>query len=317
MVRVELGWRVPMWPADDAPGTVLVRQIENHLRHLDGAFRTAWLSDHVVPGNGWRGPHPDTLEAWSAICHFAAVFPRYRFGHVVMNNSFRNPALLAKMAATTQLLTGGRLIMGIGAGWKEDEYTSYGYPYPPPAIRIGQLEDGVQIMRAMWTASPATFHGRHFSVTDAYCNPMPDPPIPIMIGGAGEQLTLRAVARHADWWNMPGGSPATYRRKLDVLSGHCATIRRDPATIALTWETGVVAVAPTRAEARRLAQASRFYQASGGDEACLIGEPGDVADQIRAFTELGVGHVILRFADFPAMDSAAYFAEHVVSRLET
>jgi alkanesulfonate monooxygenase SsuD/methylene tetrahydromethanopterin reductase-like flavin-dependent oxidoreductase (luciferase family) len=311
---VRFGWRLPMWPADDTPGIVLVHQIENHLRRIEGAFQSVWLSDHFVPGNDWRGPEPDTLEAWSALCHFAAAFPAYTYGHIVLANSYRMPSLLAKMAATTQLLTRGRLILAIGAGWMESEYRAYGYEYPPPRVRIGQLDEAVQIIRKMWTESPASFEGKYYRIERAYCHPMPDPRPPILIGGAGEQLTLRVVAKWADWWNMPGGRPDDYRRKLDVLAEHCARVGRDPSTIVKTWETSVVAAAPTRAEAQRLAEASAFY-APAGPGASVVGEPGDVAEHLRRYVDLGVEHVILRFADFPSLRGILYFAEKVIPLL--
>lgn len=311
MAAVEFGWRLPMWPADDTPGAILIQQIENHLRRMDDAIDTIWLSDHFVPGNGWRGPEPDILEAWSAMAHWAAAFPRYRYGHIVLANSYRMPALLAKMAATTQLLTGGRLILAMGAGWKEDEYRAYGYDYPSAKDRIGQLDEAIQIIRAMWTSSPASFDGRYYRIEKAYCNPMPDPLPPILVGGGGEQLTLRVVAKRADWWNFAGTGPELYQRKLDVLAGHCAKVGRDPATIVKTWETSIVSVAPTRAEAQRIAEASAFWRHAGGQDATIVGEPGDAIEQIQRFVDVGVRHFILRFADFPSLRGISYFAEKV------
>jgi alkanesulfonate monooxygenase SsuD/methylene tetrahydromethanopterin reductase-like flavin-dependent oxidoreductase (luciferase family) len=312
---IDLGWRVPMWPAEDYPAARLVEEIEAHLARLAGTFQSAWLSDHFVPGNDWRDPRTDTLEAWSTICHLAAAFPSYRYGHVVLASSYRQPALLAKMAATTQLLTRGRLILGIGAGWKEDEYRAYGYEFPPAKVRIGQLSEAIQIIRAMWTRAPASFAGRYFRIADAWNNPLPDPPPPIMVGGGGERLTLRVVAEHADWWNLPGGTPESYQHKLDVLAEHCRAVDRDPATIELSWETGCVAIAPTRAEAERIARASPFHRA-GGAGSSVVGEPEEVADHLRRYVELGVRHFVLRFGDFPRLAGAELFAERVAPLLD-
>lgn len=303
-----------MWPAFDYPGARLIEEIEAHLRQLVPTFGTVWLSDHFVPGNNWRDPRADTLEAWSTIAHFAGAFPAYRYGHVVLANSYRRPSLLAKMAATTQLLTRGRLILGIGAGWKDDEYRAYGYDFPSARERIAQLDEGLQVIRRLWTESPANFEGRYYRLENAWANPLPNPPPPIMVGGAGEKLTLRVVAKHADWWNMPGGTPDIYRHKLNVLNEHCRAIGRDPATIKLTWETGCVAIAATRTAARALAEASPFYHAEEPD-ASIVGEPGDVAEHLRRYATLGVSHAILRFADFPRMDGVALFVEKVAPLL--
>lgn len=303
-----------MWPAHEYAGALLVEQIEAHLARLAPVFETIWLSDHFVPGNGWRGPHPDTLEAWSTLCHYAAAYPAYRYGHVVLASSYRMPSLLAKMAATTQLLTRGRLILGIGAGWKEDEYLAYGYAYPPPRVRIGQLAEALQIIRAMWAGSPATFTGQYFAIKDAWCNPPPSPRPPIMVGGSGEQLTLRVVAQHADWWNVADGTPDEYRRKSDVLAEHCRAVGRDPATIVRTWESSCIAVAPTRAAAQRIVDASPFT-AHAGAGSVVSGEPGDVAELLRSRHALGIAHAILRFGDFPRLDGVELFMEKVAPLL--
>ncbi len=314
MPDVTYGWRLPMWPHDDTPAFVLQTQIEHHLRQLSGLCSTVWLSDHFVPGNGWRGAPTDTLEAWSALCHFAAAFPAYRYGHIVLANSYRMPSLLAKMAATTQLLTNGRLILAIGAGWKEDEYLAYGYEYPSAKVRIGQLDEGLHIIRKMWTESPASFDGHYYKIKDAYCLPMPDPLPPIMIGGGGEKLMLRVVAKHADWWNLPAGTPEVYQHKLNILEGHCAEVGTDFHRIVRTWETSCLAVASTRAEAQRMADSNPFYL-NHGAEGSMVGEPEDIADHMRRYIDLGVTHFLLRFGDFPRLDGAMMFAEKVVPLL--
>ncbi|MBI2938917.1 MAG: LLM class flavin-dependent oxidoreductase [Chloroflexi bacterium] len=153
-------------------------------------------------------------------------------------------------------------------------------------------------------------HGEAYIIAGAYCEPMPRPTPPILIGGGGEQLTLRIVARYADWWNLPGGSVETYARKLDILAGYCDAIGRDPATIVKTWETGCVAVADSAEEARRLAEVSPFYH-QGGPEASVVGTPAMVAEHLDRYRALGVSHLILRFADFPRLDGVLRFAEEV------
>jgi alkanesulfonate monooxygenase SsuD/methylene tetrahydromethanopterin reductase-like flavin-dependent oxidoreductase (luciferase family) len=315
VVRVDFGWRMPIWPVDQTPARVLVTQTENYLRQIGGAFQTVWIADHFEPANDWRGRDGDTLEGWSTLCHFAAAFPAFHYGHLVLANSWRMPSLLAKMAATTQLLTGGRLILGLGAGWMEREYRAYGYDFPSARTRIEQLDEALQVIRSLWTTSPASFEGRHYRLDNAVCNPRPDPPPPILIGGGGERFTLPVVARHADWWNFQGSTPEVYRHKLDVLAEHCAREGRDPGAITRTWENQCVAVAATRAEAQRIAEASPFFSNYPGEGNSLVGEPGDLAEHLQRYVELGVTHFILRFADFPSPNGAMLFMERVAPLL--
>ena len=314
MSVLEFGWRMATFSIDGTPGTVLVERVEEHLRRLDGHLQAVWVQDHLMPEVPWTPPSWDSLEAWSTLCHWAAAFPSSHFGTIVRANSYRSPALLAKMSATTQLLTRGRLILGLGAGWHEDEYRAYGYDYPPARERIAQLAEAVQLIRNMWTEAPATFHGTHYRVENAYCHPRPSPPPPIMIGGAGEQLTLRVVARHADWYNVPGSPLEVVRRKLEVLREHCAAVGRDYDSIVKTGSINAVAVAPSRAEAQRMAEASRFYRPDA-PSAAAVGEPGDVAEQLRRYGDLGIRHLILRFTDFPRLDGAMRFVEDVLPLL--
>jgi alkanesulfonate monooxygenase SsuD/methylene tetrahydromethanopterin reductase-like flavin-dependent oxidoreductase (luciferase family) len=308
---LEFGWRMATFSADGTPGSTLVAQVEEHLRRLDGQLRAVWVQDHLMPEAPWTLPSWDSLEAWSTLCHWAAAFPSYHFGTIVLANSYRSPALLAKMAATTQILTRGRLILGLGAGWHEPEYRAYGYDFPPTKERIGQLAEAVQLIRTMWTESPATFRGQYFRVEQAFCNPRPNPAPPIMIGGAGEQLTLRLVARHADWYNVPSSPLEVVARKLAVLREHCSAVGRDYDSIVKTGSINAVAVAPSRAEAQRLAEGSPFYRPEA-PSASAVGEPGDVAEQLRRYADLGISHLIIRFADFPRLDGAMRFVEQVL-----
>lgn len=315
MSEVQFGWRLPMWPADDTPMPLLLSQIREHLARLDGHFDSVWLSDHFVPGNNWKEPETPTLECWTAMVHFATAYPSFRYGNIVLANSYRQPSLLAKMAATLHALVGDRLILGIGAGWKEDEYRAYGYAFPGNAVRLRQLEEAVQIIRRMWRSSPASFEGRHYTISSAYCEPMPRPVPPILIGGGGEQLTLRIVARQADWWNLPGSAPETYARKLDLIAQYCQEIGRDPSTIVKTWECACVAVGRTVEEAQRMAEATPFYRQTGPAGA-IVGTPEMVAAHLERYRALGVSHFILRFADFPRLDGILRFVEEVAPLLQ-
>ncbi|HWE60463.1 MAG TPA: LLM class flavin-dependent oxidoreductase [Chloroflexota bacterium] len=261
----------------------------------------AWVVDH------FQFDDIPLLECLSLLAHSAGRAPGVRFGTLVLGQGFRNPALTAKIAATLHFLTGGRFILGIGAGWKEDEYRAYGYPYPPASVRIAQLDEAVQIIRALWTDAPATVTGMHYAVTDAYCVPRPVPPPVLMIGGAGEQRTLRVVARHADWWNADYYSPAEYARKLAILHDHCRAIGRDPATIVPTYFATV-------SLSRHPAGAPTLPFSHRGELYLVNGDPDQVTQQLEQFAALGVQHVQLSFSDFPSMEGLDLFLSEVLPR---
>jgi alkanesulfonate monooxygenase SsuD/methylene tetrahydromethanopterin reductase-like flavin-dependent oxidoreductase (luciferase family) len=254
----------------------------------------------------------DTLEAWTGLTYLAGKFEGYDFGNIVLSQSYRNPALLAKMAATFQLMSGGRLILSIGAGWKEDEYLAYGYDYPSTATRIHQMGEAVQVIRKMWREPKATFHGKYYHIQDAVCEPKPDPLPPILIGGGGKKITLRYVAQYADWWNFPGGTPAHYGELLNVLRSHCQDVGRNYDEIIKTWAIECVAVADSNAAAREIAQASPLYD----PETAIVGTPKVVENQLRQFTDLGVQHFMFRMADFPNTGSAELFAKEVAPKFQ-
>lgn len=181
------------------------------------------VMDHMIqiaPGVG--NADDPFLEGWTTLSALAAVTEKIRLGTLVTSVSYRNPALLAKMAATVDVISHGRLTLGIGAGWYEDEYRQYNWPFLRPAVRIRQLEEAVQVIKAMWTQPRANFQGKYFRVQDAILEPKPlqKPHPPVLIGGSGEHLTLRVVARHADACNL-FGNPQEVRQKLDVLRRHC------------------------------------------------------------------------------------------------
>ena len=310
MRRVEFGLRVPSFPVDGSSGQTFIDQVVQFLSEVEGYFDSAWVCDHFHPWARFVPETTPTIEGFTAISYLSGVFNRLKFGNIVLCNSYRNPALLAKMGATLQLLTGGRFILGIGAGWKEDEYIAYGYKFPPAKVRIEQLEEGVQIIRKMWTETKATFEGKYYRIKDAICSPKPNPTPPIMIGGGGEKLTLRVVAKHADWWNLPNASVETYKHKLDILESHCGRIGRKPEEIKKTLGN-IVAIAESPEEAKRIAVESPFSNL-GNVENFIIGDPKTVAEKISEYVELGVEHFILRFLDFPKTSGAKLFAEKVI-----
>ncbi len=304
---IKFGVRIPEFSLDGSSIPQLQEQANRLLAAGRGRFASAWVSDHFVPWSNSVPVPTENLEAWTTLAYFAGQHPDYMFGNIVLAQSYRSPALLAKMATTFQALSGGRLVLGLGAGWKEDEYRAYGYDFPPPAVRIQQLAEAAQIIRLMFTQPSATFHGRHYHVDQAICEPKGKNPPPLMLGGNGRQLTLRVVARYADWWNGGGGLTG-YEEVLGVLRGHCGEVGRDYDGLVKTWMNDCVAIAPTAEAARQLAEAHPFYD----PKAALVGTPAEVAAQLRRYADLGVEHFLLRFADFPKTDGVDLFGREVI-----
>jgi F420-dependent oxidoreductase-like protein len=192
----------------------------------------AWLFDHFSPlGNDPTGP---CLEGWTLLTAYAALTKRLRVGLMVTGNTYRHPAVLANMAATVDIISQGRLDFGIGAGWNELEHTSYGIPLYQPGERIRRLGEACEVIKLLWTQTVSDFDGKYYQLKGARCEPKPvqKPYPPFVIGGSGEQLTLRVVAQYASIWNFVGGSTDEFKHKNTVLDGHCTAIGRNPAEIA-------------------------------------------------------------------------------------
>ena len=312
--RITYGWRMPMWDPAGAKLPTWLPHVHEHLKALQGSiYESVWMSDHLVPGSTWAPPEWDTLECIAALIHFATLYPKYRYGQIVLGNSFRPPALLAKSVSTLTALTGAKVILGIGAGWMESEYQMYGYSYPTPKVRMEQLEDAVQIMRALWTESPATFQGKHFKVDHAFAEPRPTNQPILMIGASGEQLGLRIVAKYADWWNNTSPTPTELGRKLEVLAEHCRKVERDVEDILINWQCQVVAIGDSAAETQAIAEASPLYPHNSAG--AVVGTPERVAEQLQAFVDLGVRDFILRFADFPKVDGIRRFEQEIAPKI--
>jgi F420-dependent oxidoreductase-like protein len=271
--------------------TELINYNQRCIQTLSPGFSTLWLEDHLQVGT------TDELECLTTLSYLAAQYPRFKVGSLVLAQSYRNPALLAKMIANLQALSGGRVILGLGAGWKEDEYRAYGYPFPSIKVRMEQLEETIQIVRALWTHQPATFEGRHYHIRDAYCAPQPAPPVPLLIGGGGEQRTLALVARYADWWNFNSCPPEQYAHKVSILKQHCARIGRDPNQIKLTY-LGTISVSEDPAKVQRHPQ--KHY---------IAGNAAEVTREIEQFVQLGVSHFMFRI---PNLETLEHFVARVV-----
>ncbi len=277
-----------------------VRDLQHVLDRACQHFDSIWISDHHMTADRYR------LECWTQLTWVAARFPGPMLGTIVMSNSYRHPPLLAKMAASLQVFSQGRFILGYGAGWAEDEYHAYGYEYPSARVRIEQMVEGIEVIRALWTQAPATHEGRWYQVRDAYCEPRPEPVPPIMIGGDGERYLLRAVAEQADWWLPYARGREVLQHKIDVLKGHCQDVGRDYEAIRKAY-TCVVYLDRDRSAAQ-----GRVDARPGGQGSAFAGDPAALRDYLAELVELGFDHFPLVFPGFPETDDLDLFVDEVL-----
>lgn len=303
MTKVEFGLVVPGDFLDKARRQHYLENVNRLLTTVKGAYTSAWFIDHL------QFEDSDLLEGWTALTYLAALHPELQWGHSVLCQSFRNPAHLAKMVATLQFLSGGRYILGIGAGGLEDEYRAYGYDFPDASARIEQLDEALQIIKALWTQERASFVGKHYHVRDAWCEPKPDPVPPIMLGAFKPKM-LRVAAKHADWWNVSSTSIADYRQMVEECERACAEVGRDGATLRRTW-CGGCACAPTEQDLAKII-AERPLLQPGED---FIGTPEQLLEQMQPFVELGVDYFMLDCQGFPDLTTATMLVTEVLPAL--
>ncbi len=267
-------------------GVDLLTHYRSVLEAVPLEFTTVWHQDHLQLGQG-----DDLLEGWTLLTYLATAFPRFRYGHLVLSQSFRNPALLAKMAATLQYVTGGRFVLSLGAGWHEDEYRAYGYEYPSGGVRVAQLAEAIELIRTLWSESPATFHGNHYRIDGASLEVPTHAAIPIQIGTNGRKA-LGVVARHADWWNWDAPWEPTFREPYETLQAHCKEIGRSVDEITLT--AGAVVDLPTDVSTFKPTYLHSYYNAWFP----LLGPtPADVARELEILVDVGVQHFQLAFSN--------------------
>jgi F420-dependent oxidoreductase-like protein len=277
-------------------------------------YDTAWTFDHFMPI--FTDPKGPCFEGWMALAALAAHTRRVRVGTLVTGNTYRHPAILANMAATLDHATGGRLELGIGAAWFKQEHDAYGVPFPPIGERLSMLDESLRIIRAMWTEQAPSFEGTHYRIHEALCEPKPlqKPHPPILIGGGGEEKTLRLVARHRAWNGF--GSPEVFRRKIGILAEHCRAEGTDVDAIEKSVLIGLT-VTDDREKVRRVVARETRMRGLPEEEArkwILAGNPDELAGQVRAFAEAGVTHVIaMAFAPWgDQIESIRRFAREVM-----
>jgi F420-dependent oxidoreductase-like protein len=280
-------------------------------------YHSVWLDDHLMFG---KCP---ILECWTTLSALSSITAKIRLGTMVLCASFRNPALLAKMAATFDVISGGRLEFGIGAGVQRDEHIAYGVSFPKPSVRIDRMKEAVEIIKKMWTEERASYAGKYYKINEAVCEPMPvqKPHPPITIGGSGEKLTLKVTAQYADrfdWGYLP--SFELYKRKLRVLERHCRAVGRDFQEIEKScWLGGQIFIASNRKELDEKVSQRKPKSVSLKDfkKFSLIGTPDECMQRIRQYANVGVTYFMLFFGDLPSMNGVRLFAETVVKKMKS
>lgn len=309
-VFVPQGWKMELAPIDGAEAkwakTIEVAEAADRL-----GYDSIWVYDHFhnVP----RPAHEAVFECWTTLAAVSQRTSRVRLGQMVGCNSYREPSVLAKITSTIDVISGGRLDWGIGAGWYEHEYKGYGFEFPAPKERIGMLREAVEIVKSMWTEADTHYEGKHYTLQGAQCDPKPlqSPYPPIWIGGGGEQLTLRVVARHADCSNF-GGKPEDWARKREILKGHCAAVGRDEDTIRKTWSPELF-IRSTEAEVEAAGSKSLIgLPVEQWREQALVGTPEQVCEKVQEYLELGCTGFVAWPTDFPDLESLELFATQVV-----
>jgi F420-dependent oxidoreductase-like protein len=284
----------------------------------DLGFESLFRSDHLTALEGH--PRRATLALWPSLTYLAIQTRSLRFGPLVSPMTFRHPAIVARAAAAVSELSGGRLDMGIGAGWFAGEHRMFGIPYPPYAERLEMLEEGARVLQALWSGRPATFQGRYYSLDEAQADPAPPGRIPLILGGKGER-TLQLVARYADEWNFSYQGPDAFAEKSARLDKHLRAEGRPPADVRRSLMVPFVIGTDERAiQARIDAHRATFTELpatlAGWHEAGFPGgTPDQLLEQLGAFIEAGVTRFMLQHNDLDDLDSLEMLARRVLPHL--
>ena len=285
---IRFGWLSPcignQW-SDHRP--IVVDQAKTILPTVNDHFDSMWVADHFY---GFDQKTDPFVEAWTSLTWLAAKFPDVQLCHHVLGHGYRPPALTAKMAATLQVFSENRFMLGIGAGWRKDEYEAYGYDFPKASVRFDQLEEVVAICRLMWTEDLPSFEGEYYSITEAAAPPLPEVVPPVCIGANGEQIGLPLAGRIADMWHNTPPDHEAWLRKRDIVRASAERAGRDPGVI----QTGITIERPL----------------PDSDA-----ESAEMLEVIADWRELGVDHFVMDFGNPTSTDPVVRFAEQVIAPL--
>lgn len=306
-IFIPQGWRLDLVRIEPAAQWEVMRRLAARA-DANPVWESLWVYDHfhTVPEPTEEATH----EAWSLMSAFAATTSRVRLGQMCTAMSYRNPAYLAKVAATVDLISGGRTEMGIGGGWYEHEWRAYGYGFPTAGERLGRLDEGVQIFRQAWSSGTATLDGKYYQVDGAIVRPLPvqEGGIPLWIAGGGEKKTLRIAAKYANYTNF-AGNPEEFTRKSEILRDHCADVGTDFDAIVRSANFNVVIGATEAEVAQRISEnAARLTPVLGEEKArayidnlttggAAVGTPEQVVEKLSAVRDRGLGYAIFNFPE--------------------
>ena len=305
-VIVPQGWRMDLVDIKDpVEAYEAMSRVAKEAEAL--GYHSAWLYDHfhTVP----KPTQEVTFECWTSSAALARDTSRILIGQIVTCNSYRNPALLAKMASTIDVLSHGRLYFGIGAGWYEHEYRAYGYDYPDAPERLRYLRDALQVILAMWTQEEAVFEGKYYQVRGAINQPkgVQKPHIPILIGGSGEKVTLKLVAQYGDACNVEVDIPSL-KHKFDVLKQHCENVGRDYNTILRTTTANCI-IAETEEAALAKLKPEQHDQLDTIRKQWLFGTPEMIRQRLAEYEQAGVQELLIYFPDATQLEPLRLFAK--------
>jgi alkanesulfonate monooxygenase SsuD/methylene tetrahydromethanopterin reductase-like flavin-dependent oxidoreductase (luciferase family) len=287
---IKFGWLSPVAGHAGSNFQPIVQYQDEHifpqaLPHFD----SVWIADHFYGFDAAK--REGFLEAWTTLTWLGAKYPDVLLCHHVLGQGYRNPALTAKMASSLQVLSDGRFMLGIGAGWREDEYKAYGYEFPSASVRLHQLEEVVQICRLMWTEEHPTFSGKYFHIVDAAATPRPKVVPPICIGSAGEKVGLPIVGRWADAWNTSYHDEESWTRKRDIVHAAATDAGRQPSDIEIT-----------------VTSAGDLPQSDNASERWV--------ERLSHLRDLGVTHFVMDFGHPLDVEPALRFAEQVIAPMK-
>jgi F420-dependent oxidoreductase-like protein len=297
-------------------------QIADSLKKLvtkaeNSGFDSFWVMDHFHQIQFVGTPEEPMLEGWTIISMLAGITTKIKLGTLVTGIIYRYPSVLAKVAATLDVLSKGRLFMGIGAGWNEQESLAYGISFPSNQERMLRLEEAIQIIRKMWTEEPyASFNGKYYQIRNAYCNPKPiqKPSPPILVGGSGERKTLKIVAKYADACNL-FGSPETVRKKLDILKEHCKSVGRDYDSILKTKLVATIVDDNSDMVKNKVRETFREIPEEQIKEFVIYGTSEDVSRQIEMLEEVGIQYLIVDLEPSKELEVLDTFANKIINKM--
>lgn len=301
MAHIQFGWKIPKG-SQELKRSDFLGKLKQGLDVIAGCFDSVWLPDHLQFGDRL------ILEGWTALTYLAALRPELYYGHIVLCQLFRNPALLAKMSSTFQYMSQGHFILGMGAGWEEKECQAYHIPFPEPGQRVQELAEALQIIKALWQEDNVTFEGRYHRVTNAFCQPKPEPLPPIMVAAMQPRM-MRLAARYADWWNVIITDLAKAKEQMAALDKACELAGREPKTLRRTAMVSAYC-ASTETEIKMLTEKHCNPSSMG-----FVGTPEQVVEQMMPYVELGFDYFMISAGGFPEIVTLETLAGEVLPML--